>query len=736
MTIKITDRCGKKYSPSDLASAALYLHGPRSGLATTTACGMLNCVTDRKVSGHHRIDLDKPVYADSTQANLSTAADGTLTYLLNPVSNELAGTYTAALFAKSKDDVDQLYASAELQIGSDVREEFATGPAPSDKCAACHKSPMSGHFYLHHSHPGRSAYGSFNNDAEPIETCLACHNRDGYSANLVIAKTHSIHRGEHLTNPGLAHPEYGLGAQDGIAAFSNVGFPRMPGGERDCIACHADNRWQTRPSRMACGTCHDNVFFDSGTLSPPRQFTKACTVDADCTSLGGSFLSCDNASLLCVRASHPIQDNDTQCLSCHGEAGFSPIAGKHEIYQRTHDPGLQFTDVVLTIDPPTGAPPAFFSPGDTPVIQFKLQDAAGNFVADLKTNTAVYSTSLTVTGPTDEPQQLYSGSANLATKGTLTYDTVTHLYTYKLASALPANAVPPLNHPSPLSFSRPNPKGTYTAWLWVYEKQKINGEDVRNTASMVINFPFLEAVSSKPRQVIAAKACDSCHDNLQAHGGGRQEPGTCFTCHTAGAEDRAIGSVGTACVLNSDCKGNALGWESCQNSKCTITQDPTPGTSIDFRVMVHKLHFARLLDGYAELANLIAPGRLQYVGFNNTPTDEALSEILLPQDVRSCKTCHTDSGAICSVNAPCGYGQSCIGGRCVNEAWMVPSTAVCLSCHDTAAAYGHAQLNTWTSGASSLETCEVCHGGGSQFSVKNAHNISNPYVPPYAREKE
>ena len=144
---------------------------------------------------------------DFEHLGLSISPDiDTLTYVLAAVGAELPGTYTAAVFAKTKDDLDQLYIGAELQLGTATREEFATGPAPSEKCAGCHKSPMSGKFYLHHSHPGRSAYGSFNYDSEPIETCLACHNGDGYSRNLIIAKAHSIHRGKNLTNQiGRAH---------------------------------------------------------------------------------------------------------------------------------------------------------------------------------------------------------------------------------------------------------------------------------------------------------------------------------------------------------------------------------------------------------------------------------------------------------------------------------------------------------------------------------------------------
>ena len=42
-----------------------------------------------------------------------------------------------------------------------------------------------------------------------------------------------VHRGEHMTNPGIAHPDYGMGADATMAEFTNVGFPAMPSQELD-----------------------------------------------------------------------------------------------------------------------------------------------------------------------------------------------------------------------------------------------------------------------------------------------------------------------------------------------------------------------------------------------------------------------------------------------------------------------------------------------------------------------
>ena len=157
-------------------------------------------------------------------------------------------------------------------------------------------------------------------DAAPVGTCQGCHNIDGYSLNPTVRKVHGAHRGEHLTNPGVAHPEYGLGADATLAEYVNIGFPAIPDGEKDCVKCHRDDRWRTAPSRLGCGTCHDAVFFDRGTLEPPRRQTKTCKLDADCATPGG-LATCNLAAGLCEIAVHPSAPMRV------GSADGSPAAG-------------------------------------------------------------------------------------------------------------------------------------------------------------------------------------------------------------------------------------------------------------------------------------------------------------------------------------------------------------------------------------------------------------------------
>src|SRR5262249_16470452 len=216
LTIQLKDSCGRIVRPSDLGTARLYLSGPRSTLQTKTASKLLNCVTDRNASDrqHHYIDLANPRFVDATQSNLSTASDGTITYRLAPITTESPGTYTAGVFAETRDEVSQIFPLVEFQIVTATREIYPSGTPPPNSCFDCHLGPTSGKAYEAHTFPGSSPFGNYAYDQAPVATCQMCHNIDGYSVNPIVRKVHGVHRGEHQTDAGVAHPEYGLGQPD------------------------------------------------------------------------------------------------------------------------------------------------------------------------------------------------------------------------------------------------------------------------------------------------------------------------------------------------------------------------------------------------------------------------------------------------------------------------------------------------------------------------------------------
>ncbi|MGH7900844.1 MAG: OmcA/MtrC family decaheme c-type cytochrome [Thermodesulfobacteriota bacterium] len=99
------------------------------------------------------------------------------------------------------------------------------------------------------------------------------------------------------------------------------------------------------------------------------------------------------------------------------------------------------------------------------------------------------------------------------------------------------------------------------------------------------------------RDVVSTEACNNCHDPLEAHGGFRRDVRLCVLCHSP------------------------------------QTIDPETGNTVDFPVLIHKIHRG------AELPSVQAGTPYQIVGFQGNVFD--FSTVRFPQDIRNCTKCHT-----------------------------------------------------------------------------------------------
>src|SRR5262249_1602897 len=190
-------------------------------------------------------------YADPSQGNLTVDNDGTITYRLAAVSDELPGTYTAGIWAVSRDGIDQVLLTADFQIKTATVESYASGNPPAPKFYDCHLGSKSGKSYQSHILPGFSPFGNYALDQTPITNCQLCHNNNGYSVNPIVRKVHAAHRGENQLAAGVAHREYGLGPDATLVEDKNIAFPPLLAHEKDWAACHTDDRWKRVPSRLA-----------------------------------------------------------------------------------------------------------------------------------------------------------------------------------------------------------------------------------------------------------------------------------------------------------------------------------------------------------------------------------------------------------------------------------------------------------------------------------------------------
>jgi len=166
------------------------------------------------------------------------------------------------------------------------------------------------------------------------------------------------------------------------------------------------------------------------------------------------------------------------------------------------------------------------------------------------------------------------------------------------------------------------------------------------------------------RNMVATESCNTCHGELALHGGGRKDVEYCVTCHNPGSVDA--------------------------NS----------GNTVDFHVMIHKIHFGE------ELPSVQNGGEYAIWGYRDQKHD--YSEVVFPQDPRNCRNCH-DEGNSLTPDA---------------ENWMMfPTAESCGSCHDDVDFVTGANH---VAGARTNAECSTCHVGGAnnQLRVDRVHDIS------------
>jgi OmcA/MtrC family decaheme c-type cytochrome len=172
------------------------------------------------------------------------------------------------------------------------------------------------------------------------------------------------------------------------------------------------------------------------------------------------------------------------------------------------------------------------------------------------------------------------------------------------------------------------------------------------------------------RQVVKLDGCNSCHGELSAHGGLRENTEYCVLCHTPLASDQARRPA-----------------------------DKLPVESIHFKTLIHKIHTGENLERDFSVYGFGGP-----VNFN---------EIRFPGDRRDCIKCHVEG----SQQLP--LPDTALASMSPRD-WlttMPPETAACLACHTSRAVAVHASLNASPLG----EACSVCHGPKGEFSVDKVH---------------
>ena len=314
------------------------------------------------------------------------------------------------------------------------------------------------------------------------------------------------------------------------------------------------------------------------------------------------------------------------CILCHSSGAIVDVEVAHSL--QTNSPQGQITGV--TIDGVTGLV----------TVEFRLFDSANNLIpiGGVTSSNIRFSLAKLVAGAdgvsdwqsyinTTETKE--AGDPGNAPDGTPTPDGTTEIQaTAERASTTGGVFTDNLNgtYSYQLSFDITNVTTPLAVTYEPGQTHRIAMQVSDNVANAFVDFipnalPTLNTTNAT-RDIVTNASCNECHLKLGLHGGDRIQAEYCVTCHNPGSTDA--------------------------NS----------GNTVNFMVMIHKIHAGEALP------EVEAGGEYAIWGFNNTKHD--YSTVVYPQDLRNCTKCHDGADAA----TPDG------------DNWKeVPSDAACTSCH-------------------------------------------------------
>ena len=304
------------------------------------------------------------------------------------------------------------------------------------------------------------------------------------------------------------------------------------------------------------------------------------------------------------------------------------------------------------------------SGGGAPVVTFKLTDAQGFGIRGLPANQVRFTLAqlspppaagassewqsyiTTASGGIPDAQATYERG----TSGTFV-DNADGTYQYTFAKPLTGAGAYPAG---------PVYDGTKTHRFAF----QIDRSEPRASNNLPTDFVPVGGAPTFERKIVDNDTCNACHDYLAFHGGNRRDIDYCVTCHNPYSID-----------------GDTV-------------NEPWGGT-VDMKQMIHKIHRgADLANGYF------------IIGYGGRKVD--YSNVVFPQDVRNCQTCHNES----DPNTPQASNWRQVANR-----------ASCGACHDDIdwANGGHPFGIVFTDDSS----CLGCHRPDGIRPIEEAHAIAD-----------
>ena len=533
-----------------------------------------------------------------------------------------------------------------------------------------------------HCHDTLAVHGGSRRD---LGLCITCHTKgmqDPESGNSLDFKQmiHKIHRGENLPSVKAGTPYHIVGYGGHDHDYSDVSFPQAM---ENCTTCHqggADSdHWKTRFSREACTSCHDLTNF--GPTDPDL-------VDHTAGQL----------------------DNDNDCAGCHREGRVH--IGPYEVdVTKVHVPQAQYPlrdenagddpsgghsygDVISEAPRLSGAIESVtgVQDGETPVITFSVSMNGAPY--DILAQGQALSLRFTFAAPTTD----YAGYSQYTAQGGNTAvgnlvagasegqfvwtagDTINNIANAVGAAtgsgAFPRTGTLAVGMEGSISSPATSPHGDHLA-------------SVRHAMHNQVFYVALTDAEAVPRrEATAVENCNTCHEDLAAHGGSRNDPEYCVMCHTAGRD--------------------------------TITRMPAPATgelalttNLRLSHMIHRIHTG-------------TEGLSPYVAYSPSSALD-FGDVRFPGDRRNCNHCHvTDQYQLPLPAGLLPSRTSEIDDMRVRQTdfYMGATAAACTGCHDAPSTATHAaamSLIDPNDASAITESCDTCHASGKAFGLDVVH---------------
>jgi hypothetical protein len=196
-------------------------------------------------------------------------------------------------------------------------------------------------------------------------------------------------------------------------------------------------------------------------------------------------------------------------------------------------------------------------PGDRAVVRYSATTTDGTYL-----NVGLLDGGLIMmSGPTNNYQRVIAPLDDLRERSVYEGEGV---WRYEFAAPIPATYLAPYNDSEDLSDGELTGQnllqGTYTVGIVLHATYRDrDGVEFVDAGNGTADFLIGEGGEIEPRAVVQSDNCNVCHTQLRMHEQVMRDVGLCVLCHTAGAEDSNVGGA-------------------------------TPGQTIEFKVMIHKLH--------------------------------------------------------------------------------------------------------------------------------------------------